>query len=158
MFEYRVTKYDPALRDSWGAYTAKDWTSVNHIGRAIGDVLLTEHEYLRVEQSYIASALAFLEEGGLASLTVKQLENQKGLALEFGEGSVFSLEKVGDVIRKILREELWCRLEGKGGFVHFGWDYYMYIGVPHRCPAAEQLAVKLGLYPEEFASPYNEIP
>jgi hypothetical protein len=102
-----------------------------------GGVVLTDSEYQRVEQAYISSALAFLREGGLNSLTVVGLENHKGLALAFGEGSVISLEHIGDVIRQILREEFWWRLEDRGGFVHFGWDDYMYIGVPHRCPSAD---------------------
>jgi hypothetical protein len=55
-----------------------------------------------------------------------------------------------------LREEFCCRLQNAAGFVHFGWDYYMYIGVPHPCPTAEALALNLGLFVEELDSPYNE--
>jgi hypothetical protein len=156
MIEYRVTKYNPALRDARGAYVADEWTSVKDIGREFGGVVLTDDEYRRVEQAYIDSALAFLTEGGLTSLRVEGLENHKGLALKIGEGAVVSVEEVGDVIRQILREEFWCRLEGPSGFVHCGWDYYMYIGVSRRCVAAEGLAEKIGLYTEEFASPYTE--
>jgi hypothetical protein len=89
-------------------------------------------------------------------LTVEGIENHRKLPLEFGNGTVLSLEQVGDVIRQMLREELWCRLEGQSGFVHIGWDYYMYIGVPHRCPKAEFLVEELGLHPELFPSPYKE--
>jgi hypothetical protein len=32
----------------------------------------------------------------------------------------------------------------------------MYVGVLRHCPAAEQTASELGLYVEEFASPYRE--
>ena len=32
MIEYRVTKYNPALRDARGAYIAAEWTSVADIG------------------------------------------------------------------------------------------------------------------------------
>jgi hypothetical protein len=156
MIEYRVTKYNPALRDASGAYLVDEWILVKDIGRAFGGVVLTEGEYLRVEQAYVNSANAFLREGGLNSLTVVGLENPKGLTLDFGEDSILSLERVGDVIPQILREEFWCRLECQCGFLHFGWDYYMYIGVPHRCPEAELLAEGLGLYPEEFPSPYKE--
>ena len=123
LFEYRVTKYDPALRDGRGAYIADEWTSVTDIDRAFGGVVLTDAEYRRVENAYIKSAIAFLREGGLSSLTVAGLENHKRTALEFGEGSVLPLERVGDVIRQILRDEFWCRLEGRRGFAHFGWDY-----------------------------------
>jgi hypothetical protein len=156
MIEYRVTKYDPALRDAHGAYIADEWILFKQIGSVFGGVVLTEGEYLRVEQAYINSAIAFIREGGLNSLTVEGIENHKRLALEFGEGSVLSLDRIGDVIRQMLREELWCRLEGQGGFVHIGWDYYMYIGVPHRCPKAELLTEGLGLYPERLSSPYKK--
>jgi hypothetical protein len=155
MIEYRVTKYDPALRDSSGAYLADEWTSFSDIGGAFAGVVLTDDEYRRVEEAYIDAALAFLREGGVHSLTVEGIENHKGLALALDEGSVLSLEQVGDVIRDILREEFWCRLECRGGFVHCGWGYYMYIGVPHHCPEAELLAKGLGLSTEEFSSPYK---
>lgn len=92
----------------------------------------------------------------MTSLKIEGLENHRKFPLGFCDGSVFSIEQVSDLIRQILKGEVWCRLEGSGGFVHFGWDYYMYIGVPHRCLEAERLAKGLGLYPEEFASPYIE--
>jgi hypothetical protein len=44
------------------------------------------------------------------------------------------------------------------GFIHFGWDYYMYIGVPHPCASAQARPIELGLYVEKSASPYNEAP
>ena len=132
MIEYRVTKYDPALRDATGAYIADEWTSMKDIGREFGGVVLTDDAYRRAEQAYINSALAFLSEGGLASLRIEGLENHKGRALMFAESAVISVEQIGEVIPQILRDEFWCRFESPGGFLHFGWDYYMYIGVPHR--------------------------
>jgi len=51
-----------------------------------------------------------------------------------------------------------CRLEGADAFVHVGWDYYMYVGVPRPCPAACRQANDLGLYVEDFASPYRGDP
>ena len=56
---------------------------------------------------------------------------------------------------QVLREELWCRLEGDRGFVHFGFDYYMYVGVASACPEAQRLAAQLGLFVEEMRSPYH---
>lgn len=156
MNEYRITKYDPALRDSTGAYTKKEWTMFTDIGRSFQGVVLTKSEYERVEDAYVQAALAFLTEGGLAELTIEGLENPQKKKLEFSEGSILSLNQVGDVIRRLLRDEFWCRLEGNGGFVHIGWDYYMYVGVSHPCPSAEKLADDVGLYVEEFKSPYSE--
>ena len=155
MNEYRVTKYDPALRDSTGAYTNEEWTMFSDVGRSFRCVVLTESEYKQVEETYVQTALAFLAESGLAELTIKGLENPQKKRLEFSEGTILSSNRVGDVIRRLLREEFWCRLEGNGGFVHIGWDYYMYIGVSHPCPSAQSLAGDLGLYVEEFESPYK---
>ena len=153
MNEYRVTKYNPAFRDPGGAYTRDEWTSVKDVGRSFAGGVLTREEYERVENAYIGAALAFLDEAGLTSLRVEGLENVLGAWLVFRNGSILSLDEVREAIRRVLREEFWCRLEGAGGYVHFGWDYYMYIGVAHPCPKARERTVELGLYVEEFASP-----
>ena len=155
MNEYRVTKYNPAFRDPGGAYTRDEWTSVKDVGRSFAGGVLTREEYERVENAYVGAALAFLDEAGLTSLRVEGLENTRGEWLVFRNDSILPLTQVGDVIRRVLREEFWCRLEGVDGFVHFGWDYYMYIGVAHPCPKARERTVELGLYVEEFASPYK---
>jgi hypothetical protein len=153
--EYRVTKYNPAFRDSAGAYIRDDWIVFKDIGKSFGGVILTREEYERVEDACVNAALAFLTEADLTSMTVEGLENHRGHQLSFQEGSILPLPQVGDVIRRVLREQFWCRLEGTGGFVHLGWDYYMYIGVPHECPAAQTQAIELGLYVERFCSPYK---
>ena len=155
MKEYRVTKYDPALRGPNDEYHVDDWISFTQIGKPFRGVVLTEQEYKRVERAYIKAALAFLSESGIAALRVEGLEIRQQ-PLTFGEGSVLTLEQLPDVIGRILREDLWCRLQADNGFVHFGWDYYMYIGVPRPCPVAEQTASEVGLYVEEFASPHHE--
>jgi hypothetical protein len=154
--EYRITKYNPAFRNSAGAYTRDEWTMFKDVGRSFGGAVLTREEYERVENAYVSAALAFMGEAGLASLAVDSLENHRGHERTFEEGIVLPLEQVGDVIRRVLREEFWCRLEGQGGFIHLGWDYYMYIGVPHSCPRARMRTIELGLYVEEFSSPYKD--
>jgi hypothetical protein len=153
--QYRVT-YDPASRDPSGAYTKDEWTSVKDIGRRFEGVILTQEVYEHVEDAYVNAALAFLIEAGLSFLRVEGLENARGQRLAFCEGSVLTLDQVGDVIRRVLREEFWCRLESPDGFVHLGWDYYMYVGVPHSCPKAKERTVELGLYLEEWDSPYRD--
>ena len=156
MFEYRVTKYDPALRDAKGAYKRDEWTSFKDIGQSFDGVVLTRAEYERVEDAYVAAALAFLKEAGLSGLVVAGLENSAGHALPFGNGSFLNLDQVERVIRRVLREEFWCRLEGPVGFVHLGWDYYMYIGVRCLCSEAQELTRRQGLFVEAFPSPYGE--
>jgi hypothetical protein len=120
--EYRVTKYNPAFRNSAGAYTRDDWTMFKDVGKSFGGAVLTHEEHERVENAYLSAALAFMSEAGLSSFVVDSLENHRGHELTLEEGSVLPLEQVGDVMRRVLREEFWCRLEGHGGFIHLGWD------------------------------------
>ena len=156
MFEFRVTKYDPVHRDHTGAYTRDEWISVSEIGQAFDGVVLTEAEYQRVEDAYVVAAVAFLREAGVSSLTITGLENHASVPLPFAEGSQLGLVEVGEVVRRMLPDEFWCRLEGAASFVHVGYDYYMYVGVPVASPGAERLAQQLGLFVESFRSPYRE--
>ncbi len=158
MFEYRVTKYDPAHRDSRGTYTRDEWTAISDIGRAFAGVVLTADEYRRVEGAYAAAAGAFLRESDMPSLTVTGLENHAGARVAFAEGSALDLDEAEVAVRRMLRGEFWCRLEGAGAFLHVGYDYYLYVGVPQPCPGAEALARELGLFVEPFRSPYYPEP
>lgn len=156
MNEYRVTKYNPEFRNQYDHYTKDEWTMFKQIGDTFSRIVLTVDEYQRVENAYVQVALSFFRESGLTSLKVAGLENYQKRTLDFSNDDVLPLDRIGVVIRSILREEYWCRLEENGAFLHFGWDYYMYIGVPHPCARAEALATELGLYVEECASPVRQ--
>ena len=156
MFEFRVTKYDPAHRDRSGAYTRDEWISVSEVGQAFEGVVLTEAEYSRVEDAYVIAAVAFLREAGVSALSVAGLENHARVPLPFAEGSRLGLAEVGDVVRRMLRGEFWCQLEGTEAFAHVGYDYYMCVRVPAACPNAVALARQLGLFVEPFRSPYSD--
>jgi hypothetical protein len=156
MQQYRVTKYDPARRDISGAYPPGDWTSRSDIGQSFSGVMLTEERYLAVENAYLEAAAAFLKEAGVQGLAVVGPENAGACAKVPSDGETVSAEVLPTVLRSLLREEYWCRLEGASAFVHVGWDYYMYIGVAVRCPIAEGVARDLGLFVEQFRSPYAE--
>jgi hypothetical protein len=156
VFAFRVTKYDPTHRNASGAYQRDEWTSVTDIGSSFAGVVLTESTYQRVEDAYVTAAVAFLREAGVLALTVAGLENHSGLPLPFSDGAVLGLSEAAGVIRRLLREEFWCRLEAEGGFVHVGYDYTMYVGVARPCPGAEALAGQFGIFVEPFRSPYGE--
>lgn len=155
MNEYRVTKYNPAFRNDCGHYTKAEWTTFKEIGETFSGVVFTREEYDRVEDAYVQAALSFLRESGQSAMRVAGIE-KRGRPVDFDNGNVLPLERIGEIIRPTLREEIYCRLEGSESFIHFGWDFYMYIGVPHPCPGAEAQAAELGLYVEEFASPVRE--
>jgi hypothetical protein len=156
VFEFRVTKYNPVHRNRRGHYTRDEWICASQIGQVFGGVVLTEAEYQRVEDAYATAAVEFLREAETPALSVAGLENHAGVPLSFAEGASLGLAEVGGVIRQLLRGEFWCRLEGAEAFVHVGYDYYMYVGVPVACPGAVALARRLGLFPEPFQSPYSK--
>ncbi|MBN1511613.1 MAG: hypothetical protein JXB13_06330 [Phycisphaerae bacterium] len=159
-YEYRVTKYDPGKRDENGVYTVDEWTEwimFSQVGSIVGGSKLTLEEYLRTEDAYVATAIRFLSEAGVPSVTVRQLADNGGEAakLNVREGSDLDHEQAACLMRLILRDLAWCRLESDDSFVHFGWDYYMYIGVPVPCDQSRAFARERGLFVEEFPSPYR---
>ena len=155
MLEFRVTKYDPALRAANGAYLGDDWTSVSDVGRTFNGVELTSTEYERVEHAYVLTALTFLQDCGISSLTVCGLENHSEAPHAPTHDEHLSLAQIATTLPSLLREEFWCRLEGPEAFIHVGYDYYMYVGVPSISNAAQRLASSAGLFVEPFKSPYK---
>lgn len=156
MYHYRVTKYDPAFRDSSGAYTKKDWTSFDDVGSSHGGAVLSKEEYLRVESAYIDIAKQFIVEDGSPSLQAVNVENSGAAASAPNEGSLISGGDLPAVCRSILRGEFWCKLETDERFLHFGYDYYMYVGVKSECLSSIAAATAPGLFVERFESPYIE--
>ena len=168
MNEYRVTKYNPAFRNDYGHHTGPsrnpavrideapftkfEWTTFKEIGETFSGVVFTREEYDRVEDAYIETAMTFLRESGESSVRVTGLD-KRGKQFDLDNGDVLPLERIDEIMRPTLREEISCRLEGRESFVHFDWDFYMYIGVPRPCSRAGVRASELGLYVEECASP-----
>lgn len=60
MHGYRVTKYDPVLRNEDGCFD--DWTAISDVGRTFNGVELTMERCLEVESAYLAAVEAFAVE------------------------------------------------------------------------------------------------
>jgi hypothetical protein len=164
MGSYRVTKYNPEFRDERGAFLWDEWISVSDIGRAFDGVVLSAQEYLRIEDGYVLTLQRALEAAGIKSLVVRDLQlnpPSKRVApshIPIDEtlvnGASIGGEALERLTRQALRGDLWCRLQGVGdSFVHFGYDYYMYVGGERVTIAPEMLAP--GMYAEVFDSPYQ---
>jgi len=70
-------------------------------------------------------------------------------------GTNVSGEILESICRLILREVIWCRLESELSFyIHFGWDYYMYVGSLISSKEAIEYGKANGLFIEEMISPY----
>lgn len=159
MRQYRVTKYDPKRREASERYEIDEWSCVSDIGQLFESGELTAERYLTTENGYVTTALAFLVEAGIESLKIDSLENPSGYQasnITLREGHLCSLLETSDICRAVLRSLLWCRLVHKDGYVHFGYDYYMYLGVRPPTPNANRHAVAAGLFVEEHESPYHD--
>lgn len=170
MAGFRVTKYDPALRRRDGSYGRDEWTSVSDIGRRYLGVEVGVADYLAVEDCYVESVRRFLGAWMVPSLCVIDLE-LKGVSaalsvvlqaqahdelLHLSEGVDVRDVSLERVVRLALREVIWCRLEGaRGAYVHFGYDFYMYLGCD--MPDAPLPLLPTGMYAEPFVSPYLRV-
>lgn len=172
MLSYRITKYNPTFRNSLGWYEKNDWTSISDIGKQFDGKELTFEDYIKIEDAYVQAIMLFMDFLKLNSLTVTYLEKywkrpipdiyrsktMLELFKKISVGQELDKSEVADIARLMLRETVWCKPESKDKmFIHFGWDYYMYIGSAEK-PAESMIATieKSGLFVEEFESPYLE--
>jgi hypothetical protein len=153
----RVTKYDPALRDERGAFVGDDWTSVSDVGATFNGELLTLQHYLEVEARHLQVIAAFLAEAGVDAACVRVPEVYAGARWWPSEGQRLSRLETVDVVREMLRERGFCRLEAPGAvYIHVGYDYYVYIGGDVPSERSTELARQIGLFvDEQFTSPYH---
>jgi hypothetical protein len=154
MMHWRVTKYDPAYRNSSGAFQQEDWTSFDDIGRAFCGKILTMADYEKVEARHVSSCIHFVQEAGLSELIATDIEKNT-LDFDLAEGMVINLHELPRVVRAILRCQVWCKLEVRPLFyLHFGYDYFMYVGCQRDLTASIYFATRNGLFVEDCASPY----
>lgn len=171
MTHWRISKYNPRYRNEKGEYQQEEWTSFHDIGKWYDDKEFTFTDYVATENAYIYTVLLFMKEANITTLTVKQLEKNNNISLEknplgyteemielfesLQEGIVLGIKDIEHLCRFVLRERLWCKLESDNTmFVHFGYDYYMYIGCLSHSVKIVQLIEKAGLSIEKFESPY----
>jgi hypothetical protein len=150
MHQFRITKYNPKKRDAHGAYTLLDeWTSYSDVGKSV-----SRDEYLKVEKAYIETAIDFMIAARVEALTIAGLEDNETISTAH-EGERILVADLEAVLRSLLREEFWCKLESDDAYMHFGWDYYMYIGVKVIDEKTIQEAHTRGLYVEACVSPHR---
>lgn len=169
MFSYRITKYNPKNRNNLGWYTVNEWTSISDIGQFHNEKRVSKKEYFEIENAYVESIIIIMNFLHLKSLTLSKLEKRstrprfkryssksmQELYKKVTIGIELNKTQVADIARLVLRELIWCQLESKDMFVHFGYDYYMYIGSSKELPHSIRTKIaKTGLFIEDFESPY----
>jgi len=167
IYYWRITRYNPKNRDENGIYKKNDWTSVNDIGKMFNQKKLTFETYLLSEKAYINAILQIMNGGSIKSLQVESLEkNVYTNYVDFVEpesrryyhalknGMQISINDIPQLMRFVLREIVWCKLICDVMFVHFGYDYYMYVGSENQTEGVLSDIMSSGLFIEEMVSPY----
>ena len=160
MYSWRVTKYDPLNRDAEGSYLIdEEWTCFSEVGTKV-----RIEEYRITEQNYLNAISSFMAEMDLNRLYVTDLEqsseevkSQKATKFlsKIWIGKAITVQEVQELVKLTLRNVIWCKIGIKNQFfVHFGYDYYMYIGTHRDCTKARDAVTRSGLFVEAFTSPY----
>ena len=132
---------------------ADEWTSISDIGKVFGGTKLSQDVYLQTEQAYIDCCIDLIEKAQVSKLSTKQAEYYTE-NIHF-PSSISNTQDIRQVITACLREQCWLKLVAKDFFIHFGYDYYMYIGSVLPSNRVAEIATRYGLYCEEYPSPYN---
>lgn len=170
MFSYRITKYDPKNRNNLGHYKMDEWIAISDIGQIYNGKRVSKTEYFKAENAYVKTIIIFMDFLKVKYLPLSYFEKHfdrlyakryctkamQELYKLATTGSELNKQQVCDMARLALRELVWeCPLENKDMFVHFGWDYYMYIGSSKELTQDLRNKIEnLGLFVEDFESPY----
>lgn len=73
MHKYRISKYDPLFRDEAGCYQKNEWTAISDIGKTFDGILLTDEDYIRVEDNYIDAVKLIINFHSITCLCVANL-------------------------------------------------------------------------------------
>lgn len=155
-YMWRVTKYDPKNRDSNGSYSINEWTSFSDIGKIYNGIELSTYEYIQYEKAYIKAVFLFMKCNQVEQLKIVGLEiYDEETESNLEEGMILSEDIIESVIRDVLRERIWCKLIfSEILFIHFGYDYNMYIGSMKLCREVLDEIEQSNLFIEGYQSPY----
>ncbi len=126
MYHYRISKYNPIFRREDGSYWKNEWTDYSCIGSSFDGAVLSRAEYLSTEDKYTSCISDIMSRAGVEKLRIKDLE--KGDTKIWKNGRYLCGDRLKCMCRSCLRSQCWCRLIGKKFYLHFGYEFYIYIG------------------------------
>lgn len=150
VYFWKITKYDPNLKTD-------EWTAMSDVGKVYNGKIFELKEYLRVENLYLHAIQLIARHNGVSFFEISSLEllrRPDTPLLDVVDHSSVDLESALVIAQKVLREELWCKLLHPKMIVHFGYDYYMYIGSAKSSTLELEKIRDMGLFIEEKKSPY----
>ena len=149
---YRISKYSPEYRQN-GIYMKEEWTSIFDVGKTFDGVMLTMHEYERVEENYLCLLRELCRACGIQAFEIKGMEKYDD-NITWSDGMILNVNQTERICRDILRETCWCRLDAPQMHIHFGYEYYMHIicelCVEEICGIASKYELYVEPWYEEF--------
>jgi hypothetical protein len=145
-YYWRLSRYEPELRARDTPW--ESWIDVSDIGESFNGIVLTEEEYLRVENTYIAALLRFALDVSATTFNMVHLgeDQEGGFALDADQVVVRS--DLAPIIRGNLRGQIGCALKSTDGRLQigFGYDLYVYVAASSACEQAVAEAIRDGLW------------
>ncbi|MGN0570025.1 MAG: hypothetical protein ACI4N4_05920 [Candidatus Fimenecus sp.] len=152
---YRIAKYDlNGYVD--GVFIFDDWTDYSDIGNIFNGKEFTSEMYLEVEDKYIKSAQDIFIAAHQKELSITNLQKYQSNLIWKNNQMIDKLQ-LAEIIRDCLRNRCWCRLSSEDFYIHFGYDYYMYIGCMLPYDTVTKICAENQLYVIECESPYLNI-
>ncbi|WP_206392428.1 hypothetical protein [Cytobacillus horneckiae] len=120
-------------------------------------------EYENVETAYIDTIMKFLEVNNIKSLRILNMTYidkdpvlyDKGLDnLQLKNDQEVSVEHIRLISKMVLRGFIYCNFICTDFFVHFGDEYYMFIGTNNYQEEPLKFAEEQNLFVEEMVSPF----
>lgn len=148
---FRISKYNPNYRID-GIYTKNEWTSIFDVGKIFENHIFTIDEYMATEYKYINCYNDIIANANIKFLRVCQLE--KNIGTDWENNQLLRFDLIKKFISQCLQEKCWGKLESRNFYIHFGYDYYTYLGTTLHEDVINQICDKYGLYCEKFKSPY----
>lgn len=152
MNSFRISKYNPIYRQN-GVYMREEWTSIGDIGRKYDNAIFTQEMYISVEQSYLSVIKNLCIESNVNSLLIVGLEDYNHYC-DFRDGQKVKLNDILHISQDCLREKYWCKLESQDFYIHFGYDYYLYVGCILTCNEVKKITNYYNLYIEHIPFHY----
>lgn len=149
---YRISKYNPQNIKN-GKYVMDEWTDFSDIGEMFCGKILTEEEYLWTENNYILCIENIIENSGLRGFYIKGYEEYWEKCL-WQNNQYVDKNSIAEIMSDCLRNKCWCKLINGDNYIHFGYDYYMYVGSFLPLKKMSEICGKYNLFCEIKKSPY----
>jgi len=152
MKHYRITKYNPAKRNTDGSYNDdREWTAISDIGIPnYGSISYSD--YKKIEDGYVYCTTLLMEHFNVTEFTAEDVTNfntdkniekcrkdsrLRDLNVDFKkdikpvvENATILGTRLEFYTRMCLRELFQMRLVSSTLIIEFGFDYYMYVSCP----------------------------